>query len=66
MFFTLDFRVVRIQTGDRLYELLVTNLPASDFPTEELKALCFEVGIETSFRIWKYIVGMLKFHSKEK
>ncbi len=50
VFFTLDFRVVRIQTGDGLYELLVTNLPASDFPTEELRKLyALRWGIETSF-----------------
>ena len=65
-FFTLDFRVVRIQTGDGLYELLVTNLPASDFPTEELRKLyALRWGIETSFRDLKYIVGMLKFHSRK-
>lgn len=65
-FFTLDFRIVRIKTGDGLYESLATNLPASDFPAEELRKLyAMRWGIETAFRDLKYIVGMLKFHSRK-
>lgn len=65
-FFTLDFRVVRMEVGEGLYELLVTNLPGSGFPPAELKKLyAMRWGIETSFRNLKYIIGMLKFHSRK-
>lgn len=65
-FFTLNFRIVRIKVSEELYELLVTNLPESKFSAEELKKLyAMRWGIETSFRNLKYIIGMLKFHSKK-
>ena len=65
-FFTLNFRVVRIEISEGSYELLVTNLPKEEFPMEELKKLyAMRWDIETAFRNLKYIVGMLGFHSRK-
>ena len=46
--------------------MLLTNLPSDKFPPHKLKEIySMRWGIETSFRDLKYIVGMLKFHSKK-
>lgn len=64
--FTLEFRIVRLKLSENSYEMLVTNLPADEFPDKELKNLySMRWGIETSFRNLKYIVGMLGFHSRK-
>ena len=65
-FFTLNFRIVRIEIKEDTFEMLVTNLSEEEFPKEELKKLyAMRWGIETSFRNLKYIVGMLGFHSRK-
>lgn len=65
-FFMLKFRILRIQIKDNQYEMLLTNLPSDQFPPQKLKEIySMRWGIETSFRDLKYIVGMLKFHSKK-
>lgn len=65
-FYTLNFRVVRIEIKENTFEMLVTNLSEEEFPKEELKILyAMRWGIETSFRNLKYIVGMLGFHSRK-
>lgn len=65
-FFTLHFRIVRLQIREDAYALLVTNLAKEEFPPEELKKLYnLRWGIETSFRNLKYITGMLHFHSRK-
>lgn len=65
-FFTLHFRIVRLQIREGTYVLLVTNLAKEEFPPEELKKLYnMRWGIETSFRNLKYITGMLRFHSRK-
>lgn len=65
-FYTLNFRVVRIEIKENTFEMLVTNLSEEEFPKEELKKLyAMRWGIETSFRNLKYIVGMLGFHSRK-
>ena len=66
LFYDLSFRLVRLRLSDSSYELLLTNLPADDFPMSELKTLYhLRWGIETSFRSLKYTVGLLHFHSKK-
>lgn len=66
VFFILKFRILRIKIKENLYEMLLTNLPSDKFPPHKLKAIySMRWGIETSFRDLKYIVGMLKFHSKK-
>lgn len=65
-FYTLSFRVVRLQIGDSLTETLLTNLDGAQFPPAELKQLyARRWGIETSFRGLKYAVGMVYLHSKK-
>lgn len=62
----LPFRIVRFPISDNSYEVVVTNLDAVEFPSDELKKLYgMRWGIETSFRDLKYTVGMLDFHSKK-
>ena len=66
VFFILKFRILRIKIKENQYEMLLTNLPSDEFPPHKLKAIySMRWGIETSFRDLKYIVGMLKFHSKK-
>ena len=62
----LPFRIVRFPISDDSYEVVVTNLDASEFPPATLKMLYgMRWGIETSFRDLKYTVGLLHFHSKK-
>lgn len=66
VFYKLPFRIVRLQVSDNLYETLVTNLDASQYPAKELKRLyAMRWGIETSFRKLKYTIGLRHFHSKK-
>ena len=66
VFFILKFRILRIKIKENQYEMLLTNLPSDKFPPHKLKEIySMRWGIETSFRDLKYIVGMLKFHSKK-
>lgn len=65
-FYTLNFRIVRIRLSDDMYEILLTNLSQEEFSAEKLKEIyALRWGIETSYRNLKYIIGMLKFHSKK-
>ncbi len=65
-FYELNFRMVRFQISNGVYETLLTNLDADEYPSEELKKLyAARWGIETSFRDLKYTIGLLNFHSKK-
>lgn len=65
-FYELNFRMVRFQISNGVYETLLTNLDANEYPPEELKKLyAARWGIETSFRNLKYTIGLLNFHSKK-
>ena len=65
-FYELNFRIVRFKISDGVYESVITNLDANDYPAEKLKELyALRWGIETSFRDLKYTMGMLNFHSKK-
>lgn len=65
-FFSLVFRIVRVEVVPDKYEVLITNLPIDSFPPEKLKYIySLRWGIETSFRSLKYTVGLLYFHSKK-
>ena len=62
----LPFRIVRFKLTETTYEVLLTNLPADEFPLSALKKLyALRWGVETSFRELKYTVGLLCFHSKK-
>lgn len=65
--YTLKFRVVCIKIDTGAYEYLLTNLPRSTFPSEELKILySLRWSIETSFRHLKYALGLVYFHSVKR
>lgn len=62
--YTIPVRVVRFQLDDGSYECIMTNLPADEFATEDIRRLYFSRwGIETSFRKFKYTIGLSSFHS---
>lgn len=66
VFYELNFRIVRLQISENLYETVLTNLDMELYPPEKLKELySSRWGIETSFRDLKYTIGMLAFHSKK-
>lgn len=66
IFYTLHLRFVRIQVTEDLFEVLVTNLDETDFPSSVLKQLyAMRWGIETSFRKLKYTVGLSALLSKK-
>lgn len=66
VFYTLNYRILRIKISDELTETIVTNLPREQFSPKEIKKLyAVRWGIETSFRNLKYTVGMLHFRSKK-
>lgn len=66
MFYPMSFRIVRFQIAPGVYEVVATNLPAAQFPPDELKKLYhMRWGIETSFRHLKHTLGLLNFHSQK-
>ena len=65
-FYPMSFRIVRFQIAPGVYETVATNLPAAQFPPDELKKLYhMRWGIETSFRHLKHTLGLLNFHSQK-
>lgn len=64
--YVLQFRVVKVKTGENSYEYLITNLPYSSFSSEDIKTVYhYRWGCEVSFRYLKHAAGMLYFHSKK-
>ncbi|MGO4496287.1 IS4 family transposase [Paenibacillus sp. 2RAB27] len=67
LFYTISFRVVRFVLPGGGYETIITNLSAADFPPAEIKSLYhMRWGIDTSFRVLKYTVGLTNFHAKRR
>lgn len=66
-FYEMNLRVVRFKINDDTYECLVTNLKRDEFDLEELKKMYhMRWNIENAFRVLKYIIGMISFHSKKR
>jgi len=64
--YQLSLRVVRFKIADGIYENIITNLPADEFPENEIKRLYYlRWDIETSFRDLKHTIGTTNFHSKK-
>lgn len=67
----INVRVVRFRINDdpdpkKAYETILTSLDRKKFPLKTIKYLYhLRWGIETSFRVLKYNVGVLNFHSKK-
>ena len=65
-FYPMDFRVVRFEISEGVYECVITNLPRKEFPPSEIKKLYnMRWGVETSFRELKYAIGLNCFHAKK-
>lgn len=61
----LQFRVLKIKTGENTYEYIITNLPYS-FGLDDIKEIYhLRWGIEITFRYLKHSNGLLHFHSKK-
>ena len=66
-FYKMNLRVVRFKITDDTYECLVTNLTRDEFDLNELKKMYhMRWDIETAFKVLKYIIGMMAFHSKKR
>lgn len=66
-FYEMDLRVVRFKITEDTYECLITNLSREEFGLEELKKIYhMRWDIETSFKVLKYTIRMLSFHSKKR
>ena len=66
-FYEMNLRVVRFKISDDAYECLVTNLTRDEFNLAELKKMYhMRWDIETAFKVLKYIIGMMSFHSKKR
>jgi len=64
--YPLSLRIVRFEVADGIFESIVTNLPADEFPPDEIKQLYhMRWDIETSFRDLKHTIGTTNFHSKK-
>jgi len=64
--YPMNFRVVRFAISEDNYEVIITNLPESEFSAEKIKEIYhMRWGIETSFRELKYAIGLTSFHSKK-
>ena len=64
--YPISLRILRFEVADGIYENIVTNLPADEFPADEVKELYrMRWDIETSFRDLKHTIGATSFHSKK-
>ena len=64
--YEMNLRVVRFKISDDTYEWLVTKLTGDEFDLNELKKMYhMRWDIETAFKVLKYIIGMMSFHSKK-
>ena len=65
--YPISFRVVRFAVKEGLYETVITNLPADQFPPPLLRELYHKRwGIETSFRDLKCTLALTHFHTKKR
>ncbi|MBQ0059623.1 MAG: IS4 family transposase [Lachnospiraceae bacterium] len=64
--YVLTLRVVKVKTGDNSFEYLVTNLPYSEFSTDDIRDIYhLRWGAEISFRYLKHAAGLLHFHTRK-
>ena len=65
-FYEMQMRIVRFPISEDAYECVITNLPAEEFSSADIRELYhLRWGIETSFRELKYAIGLTHFHSKK-
>ena len=64
--YPLSLRIVRIEVAEGVFENIITNLPESEFPPDEIMHIYhLRWNIETSFRDLKHTIGATNFHSKK-
>jgi hypothetical protein len=64
--YPMQLRIVRFEVAEGVYENIITNLPADEFSTDEIKQLYhMRWNIEISFRDLKHTIGTVNFHSKK-
>jgi len=64
--YPLSLRIVRFEVAEGVYHNMITNLPADEFSTDDIKHLYhLRWNIETSFRDLKHTIGATNFHSKK-
>lgn len=64
--YPLHLRIVRLEVAESVYENIITNLPADEFLSDEIKYLYnLRWSIEISFRDLKHTIGTVNFHSKK-
>lgn len=62
----LSLRIVRIEIGEDVFENIITNLPDTEFSTEDFKDLYhLRWQVENAFRDTKYPLCLNDFHSKK-
>lgn len=65
--YPISLRVLRFPIGEGRYENIITNLPASEFPPDEIKTIySLRWGVETSFCTLKHAIGAVNFHAKSR
>lgn len=65
--YEMNFRVVRLQLENGVWECLVTNLSEEEFSPEQLREIYhWRWNEETGFRKLKYTAGMLNFRSRKR
>lgn len=65
-YFDRNVRFVRFRISDDTYQTVITNLPADEFSSADIKHLYnLRWGTETSFREWKYTIGLKQPVSKK-
>jgi len=64
--YPMSLRILRFEIKDGIYENIITNLPADEFPADEIKQLYhMRWSIELSFRDLKHTIGATNLHSKK-
>lgn len=65
--YPISLRILRFKISDDSYENIITNLPAEELSSEEIKMLYgLRWNIETFFRELKHTIGIRNFHSKKQ
>ncbi|MBO6112604.1 MAG: transposase [Lachnospiraceae bacterium] len=62
----ITYRAVRFKISDDTWETIITSLDRFRFPIEKMKELYhLRWNIETSYREYKYDLGVVNFHAKK-
>lgn len=66
LFYTMNFRIVRVEIAENTYQTFITNLESQEFDLGQIRDLYrMRWGVETSFRELKHTLGLVSLHSKK-